>query len=173
MRRVLVLLACLLALPAHAMTDPMAGIALALAPGGTATISPGGIGPGWGASAMFWWGRYDDVYALGRFNAIGVTVRQAWLDGALVTTPALEYRRGNDVVVVGYHGFVSVGPDFRGGSVGIEALAGGRVKYRFAPKWGVGLEAAGGPVWHPEDWSGRVVFRLFVEYATPFRKLEN
>ncbi len=172
MRMVLALLACLVALPAHAMTDPMAGIVATLGGGGTATIAPGGIGPGWDGSALLWWGRYDDVYALGRFNAIGVTVRQAWLDGELRTVPALEYRRGNDVVVVGYHGFLSVGPDLGGGPVGLEAMIGFAAKYRFTPRWGVGLEVGAGPVYKAGDWSGRIAFRAQFEFATPFRKLD-
>lgn len=172
MRMVLALLACFVAAPASAMTDPMAGALFTLAGGGTSAISPGAFGPGWDGSVLLWWGRYDDVYALGRFNAIGVTVRQAWLDGALRTTPALEYRRGNDVVVVGYHGFLSVGPDLGGGPVGVEALIGGGAKYRFEPRWGVGLRAGAGVVYKDGDWSGRIVFRVAVEFATPFRRID-
>jgi len=172
MRKVLALLACLVATPSFAMTDPMAGVLFTLGGGGAAGIAPGAFGPGWDASAMVWWGRYDDVYAIGRFNALGVTARQSWLDGTLRTVPALEYRRGNDVVVVGYHGFVSVGPTFGGESVGVEALIGGGVKYRFAPRWGVGLRAGAGPVYEDGVVSGRIVFGLAFEFATPFRSID-
>lgn len=172
MRPILALLACLVAFPARAMTDPMAGVLFTLAPGGTAGISPGGFYPGWDLSAMAWWGRYDDVYALGRFNAIGVTGRQAWIEGALRTVPALEFRRGNDVVVVGYYGFLSVGPDLGDGPVGVEALLGGGLKYRFTPRWGTGLRVGAGPTYKDGDWGGRVIVRAFLEFAAPFRKLE-
>lgn len=169
MRWLLALLCLLVASPAAALTTSQAGI-LATASGG-GTLDAGAtttFSPGWTAGAAIWWGRYDEVYALGRFTSLGITLRQAWHVGTLETIPALELRRGNDVLVVGYHAFLSVGPVLRGGAVGGEALLGGGVKWRFLPKLGLLLRVGGGAAWVDGRWSGRALVRLGLEAATPF-----
>lgn len=170
MRWLLALLWVLQTVPASAMTTSQTGILITVGAGGTLDIgAPTVIAPAWTTGASFWWGRYDEVYALGRFTSVGIEVRQAWIHGALEAIPALEVRRGNDVLVVGYHGFLSVGPVIRPGAVGVEALLGGGVKWRFRPHHGLMLRAGAGVAWVDDTVSGRVILRLAYEFGSPFK----
>jgi len=171
MRWLLALLCLSIAAPATAMTTSQVGLLGDLGAGGTLDAgSPVRFDPGWTAGGAIWWGRYDDVYALGRFTSVGITLRQAWHRGGLETIPALEIRRGNDVLVVGYHAFLSVGPVLRAGAVGVEALLGGGVKWRFRPKLGLMLRLGAGAARVDGQWSGRAIVRLAFEAATPLRR---
>jgi len=164
----------LLALPcsAAAMTSARQGIYAATG-GGVVfdSAAPVAVGPTWNLSAGWWAGRYDEVYALGRFTGLGITLRQGWERGALRTAPALEVRRGTDVLVIAYHAFLSVGPVFASGAVGVEGLLGAGVKYRFRPHLGVGLRLGAGAAW-VEDLSARITADLVFEFATPLRRAD-
>ncbi len=166
MRTLLALLLLLVASPAAAITTPQHGAMFQIGAGGTFDLgAPSYAGPGWSGGVAWWWGRYDDVYAIGRFTALGITARQAWIAGALETIPALELRRGSDVIVVGYHGFVSAGPVFRAQAIGAEVLVGGGVKWRFKPKLGLGLKLGAGAAWVDGAWSARAIARVTFEAA--------
>ncbi|MBW1879036.1 MAG: hypothetical protein JRI25_01815 [Deltaproteobacteria bacterium] len=164
----------LLAVPcaAEAITSPQQGIYAATGGGVVLdTAAPVAVGPAWDLSIGWWTGRYDGVYALGRFTGLGITVRQDWERGALRTAPALEVRRGTDVLVVAYHTFLSVGPVFTSGAVGVEGLLGVGVKYRFQPHLGVGLRLGAGAAW-VEDVRARVTADLVIEFAAPLKRTD-
>jgi hypothetical protein len=162
----------LLALPctAAAITSPQHGIYVAAGGGAAVDIAaPSAAGPAWDLSVGWWIGRYDEVYALGRFTGLGITVRQDWERDALRTAPAVEVRRGTDVLVVAYHAFLSVGPVLTSGATGVEGLVGAAVKYRFQPHLGVGLRLGAGVAW-VDTVSARITADLVFEFSAPLRR---
>ena len=162
------LLACS-ASTAHAFTEPDSGgwfgVGGGLALGGSSPLS---AGAGWQGTAGLWFGKHDAVYAFGKYTGIGVTVRQSLLGDALQTEPMLELRRGADIVVVTTQLFVSGGPLLREGGVGATMLAGGGVKYRVTPYFGIvaRLEADASVFEGSWGFRGNVVAGL--EYAGPW-----
>lgn len=157
--------------PALALTDPRQGLWVELGAGGLLdTGSPVAFAPSWGLSMGVWFGQYDEDFAIGRYGGIGITLRQAWLRGELVTLPSLELRKGVDVIVVGYHGFLHVGPQITDNGVGLEGLLGVGAKYRFKPHWGVGVRLGAGAAWADERVTARAEARLTLCWAASFKK---
>lgn len=167
MRWLPVLILALAPVAAHAITQPSHGLYVGAAGGVAAELGPARAGPGWQVGAGWWWGRYDEVYALGQFTSVGVTLRQSFLDGGLRSTPQLEVRRGSDVLVVGYHAFLGVGPEIRPDGAGVSALLGGGAKWRFTPHWGIGVRAGAGAAWHEQTIQPRLAARLHLEWTGP------
>ncbi len=167
MRRVLALLVLLLPSTAAALSQPRQGPYVDVSGGLSAELLPTALGPEWGLSAGWWWGEYDDVYALGRYTALGLTLRQAWVAGGLRTLPQVEVRRGTDVLVVGYHAFLSAGPELGERGLGAVALIGGGAKMRFTPHVGLGVRVAAGVSWVDSDLHPRAHPGLYLEWSRP------
>ncbi|MCO4747528.1 MAG: hypothetical protein KC912_22195 [Proteobacteria bacterium] len=158
MRALLVLVLLSLAPVAEAsFTSPREGLWFQAAGGFAADLR--GAGPGWHAGGGYWWGNYDNDYALGRYWGVGVTARQDYVRGELSTVPMLELRRGNDVIVVGLHWFVSAGPVIRPNAIGAEARGGVGGRFRLNPALSafLRLEAMGGYVDAPTAGGGVVI----------------
>lgn len=96
--------------PAEALTMQQSGPYVDAGAGLGLGNGPLDAGVGWGAGVGWWAGRYDDAYAVGRYWGAGAMVRQDWIGGTLRTAPMLEVRRGLDLVVLGWHGFLAGGP---------------------------------------------------------------
>jgi hypothetical protein len=115
--------------------------------------APMAAGPGWMGAAGWWFGRYDEAYAIGRYISIGATVRQDWVhlsqkSATVRTAPMLELRRGNDLIVAGLSGFVAGGPVIvqtaRQRTVNYTARAGIGAEFRRHRFWGLTLRLEGG-----------------------------
>ena len=136
--RTVCLLAMFAASPALAFTEPDSGGWVGAAGGLTVDANADlAAGLGWQATAGLWFGKHDAVYAFGKYTGVGVTLRQAYLQGDLVTEPMIEFRRGADIVVVTTQLFISGGPAFRNGEVGATFLTGAGAKYRITPHFGI------------------------------------
>lgn len=94
-----------------ALTDDRSGPSFDLAVGGSLQVPPvlGGVT---GFASLGWWvGTYDDSYAIGRYWSVNLNGRIDYQpDGATRIAPALELRRGVDLVVVGWYFGVGGGP---------------------------------------------------------------
>lgn len=137
---------------------------------GTVPLS-GGLS--WEAGAGWWFGPYDEDYAIGRFTSVGVGLRQDLRGGALFTALPVEVRRGLDVIVLGGHGFLAAGPTFAGDDVGalVEGGAGVKGRFRFSgPFVGYVLRARLGAEIGGGDVIGRGALTLGVEWAAPARR---
>jgi hypothetical protein len=116
--------------------------------------APMAAGPGWMGGLGWWFGRYDEAYAIGRYTSIGATLRQDWVHlshktGATVrTAPMLEIRRGNDLIVAGVSGFVAGGPVIvqtpQRRTLDYTARAGIGAEFRRHRFWGLTLRLEGG-----------------------------
>jgi len=167
--RCIPLLAILLASPALAFTEPDSGGWIGAAGGLTVDANADlAAGAGWQATAGLWFGKHDAVYAFGKYTGVGVTVRQAYIGGDLLTEPMLEVRRGADIVVVTTQIFASAGPAFRGGDVGVTLLAGGGLKYRMTPQFGITVRAELGAHAIAGTWGFRGNLLAGVELAAPW-----
>lgn len=171
MRKWVLLLSLLVPCAAQAFTSVQHGPYLHAGPGLAIGIgSPVQVWPAWRAGGGWWLGRYDEVYALGRYTAVGLDVRQGWRRGVLSTQPMLEVRRGTDVLVIGYHAFLAAGPEFAGGELGLVALLGAGLKWRFKPHLGLMLRVGGGVAWMDGATSGRGVVELNLEWSQPLKR---
>ncbi|MFT6142921.1 MAG: hypothetical protein ACJAZO_000083 [Myxococcota bacterium] len=167
--RILPFLALFVAVDAAAITEPDSGGWIGAATGlAIDTKADLGVGLGWQATAGLWFGKHDGVYAFGKYTGIGVTVRQAYLSGNLVTEPMLELRRGADIVVVTTQLFVSGGPQIAYGEVGAVLLAGGGIKYRMSPQFGIVVRAELGVSVLAGSWAFRNNIVAGVEFAAPW-----
>jgi len=142
---------CAYSLPAHAsISAQRTGVLFGFDVGSGNGGLPFAGGVGWHAGLGLWVGKYDDDMALGRHWAFTASVRQDWLPGDLTLRSAgmLEIRRGFDLVVVGFSGFVSAGPLLHTVSttevIGGAARVGGNVKWRFHAHWGLNLRVDAG-----------------------------
>lgn len=158
--------------PSHGMYAQIAG-------GGGMLVPPLGGAIGWQAGGGGWIGRYDDDYALGRYWGFGFIGRQdrVYLPGgaSLRTVPLIEVRRGMDLLVLGVQGYVAAGPLFSAQTghslqVGGAIRAGGGIKYRFKPHWGLTATAEAGVDILGGSAQARLALRLGVEFSTPIRK---
>lgn len=145
------------------------GLALAEAP-----LRPA---PGWFAAAGFWWGQYDNAYAIGKFTSIGLAARQTLGPSGLRTAPMLEVRRGYDLIVTQVHGFVAGGPVIaalpRGDTaIGGTVRAGGAARYRFHRFWGVSLRLEGGVDYVQGRAMGTGACFMTLDVSRPFSGLE-
>ena len=150
---------------------PMAGVYVEPRVGLSVVSGPWSAGPSFGGSAGIWWGRYDSVYAIGRFSSLGATVRYELTDPDRLVA-MLEARRGIDLIA-GLFGFVAAGPEL-GESTSWTVRAGVGARYRFTRFSGVSarLEAGGGfggggPV------GSRLGLSLGGSWSRPFRKLSD
>lgn len=167
--RNLVFLALFVAVDAAALTEPDSGGWVGASTGlAVDTNADLGVGLGWQATAGLWFGKHDAVYAFGKYTGIGATVRQAYLGGNLVTEPMLELRRGADIVVVTTQLFVSGGPQLVGGDIGAVMLAGGGIKYRMTPQFGIVVRAELGASVLAGSWAFRNNVVVGVEFAAPW-----
>ena len=165
-----VAVACLLSVDSHALTTPQSGLWVQGL--GGLSVSRVGAAPGWQVGAGWWWGNYDREYALGRYWGLGVAAHQEWSQGGLRTSPQLELRRGNDVIVVGTHWFLSAGPSIAEADLGVEARAGFGGRFRFNPSVSglVRLEARGGL--QDNDWHAGGALVVGVQWARPLRQTD-
>jgi len=104
-----------------------------------------------GAVAAGWWfGQYDDAYALGKFLGLGTHLSVEHSQRGTMLTPQLELRRGWDILLAQINGSLRVGPEFARASSTHEARwrasLGGQVKYRYHRYWGAFLSVHGGVI---------------------------
>lgn len=167
--RTLLLLVLLAAPTASAFTEPDSGGWVGASSGlAIDSHAPFGAGLGWQATAGLWFGKHDAVYAFGKYTGVGVTLRQAYLRGDLITEPMLELRRGADIVVVTTQLFLSGGPQIRAGQVGATFLGGAGIKYRITPQFGLVLRAEVGTSVQQGSWGFRSNAVFGVEFAAPW-----
>lgn len=140
----------LAALPAHAFQSPMSGPSVEIGVGGGYAAQRGAGSAH--ASLGWWFGRYDDDYALGRFTAVLATPRLDLTSERPVLTGLLEIRRAMDLFVLAPHYLVAAGPVYDGEHLGVALRAGGGLKFRRTPELGfvarleAGADLVGGNV---------------------------
>jgi hypothetical protein len=99
-----------LATNAHALTTNRSGYGIELAGGATLALPPVSGGGSASVGAHWWFGPYDDSYAIGRYWAIGTTDRVDFGPAGLSLAPMLELRRGTDLIVLGMWSGLAGGP---------------------------------------------------------------
>ncbi len=144
----LALLLLLSTRPAAALSGPQAGPSLDLAAGLGLSGAPVRAGLGAQLSAGWWFGTYDDAYAIGKYWWIGPTGRVDVQGGRIAIAPMLEVRRGIEVIVAGLNLFAAGGvvqtladPAPPLGGTGRLGLMG---KFRRHRYWGLTLRLEGG-----------------------------
>ncbi len=101
------MLALVLLTHALAVTDDRFGVTVDLSAGlGRELNKWTGVGR---VDSVFWWGPYDPDYILGRYNGLGIDVVSTF-GPSTGGRALLEYRRGVDLIVVGWHVAMSAGP---------------------------------------------------------------
>lgn len=126
----------------------------------------------------WWFGPYDDSYALGRFWALALTQRFDYLPsgGASRYAPMFEIRRGMDLFVIAPHLFLAGGPvvDLAApGRLGGTLRAGGGLKFRRTRRTGIvgrleaGADLLGGAV------SPVVAVTFGVGWSTPYGGIDD
>jgi hypothetical protein len=132
------LLLALAVAPSLALQRPQSGPTIELGVGPAMGARPAGFAAAGQLSLGWWFGPYDDDYALGRFWAVAATGRidVVTRDGSVRLAPMLEIRRGMDLFVLAPHGFIAAGPLLADGGVGVTARAGGGLKFRRTRKLG-------------------------------------
>ena len=161
---------------AHAITEDHAGAYGSIGGGLAITEAPARPAPGWFAAGGFWWGQYDNAYAIGKFTGLGVAAHQTLGPSGLRTAPMLEVRRGFDLIVTQVHGFVSGGPllttSAEGTTVGATARAGLGARYRFHRFWGVSLRLEGGADFSSGPVAGVGSALVTFDVSRPFSSVE-
>lgn len=153
-----------------AISVPRQGFYVDAGAGGMLGDVPLAAGLGWQGGIGAWWGRYDDEYALGRFTSVGVGARGGVWEGAPLAIVA-EARKGTDIFVIGWHGFLAGGATFGDEGLGAVAEAGVGVKGRFrfsGPLVGYQLRVHGGATLGAEGVGALALLTLGVEIAAPF-----
>ncbi len=149
------LLALLVSSQASAdLQRPRSGPTLELGTGPALAGRPAGFALAGQGSAGWWFGTYDDDYALGRVWAVVATARVDYLTsrGQVRITPMLEVRRGMDLLVLAPHFFVAGGAVVDDGSIGASARVGGGLKFRrtrrtgFIARLGAGADLVAGKI---------------------------
>ena len=173
-----------LATAAHAQfAEKMTGPYVDVAGGLALADAPIAAGPGWMGGLGWWFGRYDEAYAIGRYVSIGATLRQDWVHLAkprgptVRTAPLLELRKGNDLIVGGVSAFVAGGPVFVASPTGpgdkdagfdldYTARAGVGAEFRRHRFWGLTLRLEGGAD-IGDQVSGQFSVLLGVQFSRP------
>jgi len=173
----LVLAAWLACSDAHALQRVQSGPTLELGVGPALGGAPAGFELAGQASVGWWFGPYDDDYALGRFWAAAITTRAGYTTsgGALTLTPLLELRRGMDLFVVAPHFLIAGGPVIglggpaSGTPIGIAGRVGGGLKLRRTPRTGFIARLAGGLDYTPGvgTLAASVTLTLGVGWSSP------
>ena len=140
-------LVLLLAPGAQAFTVPMQGVYAETMVSGQLVATPS---VGGSAGAGFWFGQYDDAYALGKFVGLGTHLSVEHSQRGTLLTPQLELRRGWDILLAQINGSLRVGSEFVAASPTQSprwrASLGGQVKYRYHRYWGAFLNMHGGVI---------------------------
>jgi hypothetical protein len=93
---------------ASALTDDRYGLTVDLGGGiGWEAARTAGLAR---AATSYWWGRYDEEYALGRYFALGADLTAGFASGAPSGRGLIQVRRGVDLLVVGWHLGLGAGP---------------------------------------------------------------
>ena len=142
------LLALLLGTRALALTDDRSGVSVDLAVGGSVAAPPvSGAGSAY-ASVGWWDGVYDHSYAIGRYWSANLGARvDLATEGAPAVAPAVEVRRGIDLVVAGWYFGFAAGPALTPGrpnALGAGARATFGAEFRRTRFWGLTLRAEAG-----------------------------
>lgn len=172
-------LAVLAGTPAYALTTNQSGPLLDVAAGlgvGAAPIAPG---PSWLLGFGWWFGPYDDSYALGRYVALGVVARQELIGGTLRTAPLLELSRGIDVIVAGGNFGIGGGPVLTvdlAGDAGTAIGAAGRLhvggEFRRSRFWGFTARLEGGADYVEGTISGAGSLLIGFQFSRPSHTIE-
>lgn len=129
-----------------------------------------------GHGSLGWWfGRYDDAYALGRFNAFAVTQRIDWVPAGngIRSTSLLEFRRGMDLFVVAPHFLIGAGAVVAGGEVGGAVRIGGGLKLRRSRRLGIVARLAGGIDWIGGTFAPALSLTFGAGWSSPVQKLKE
>jgi len=179
--RVLTLFIALTAVAHAQFAEKMAGPYVDVAGGLALSDAPIAAGPGWMGGLGWWFGRYDESYAIGRYTSIGANLRQEWVQlahdqGATVrTAPLLELRKGNDLIVAGVSAFIAGGPVLvrtpRGSAVDYTARAGVGAEFRRHRFWGLTIRLEGG-VDFGDQVSGVFSTLVGVQFSRPARAVK-
>jgi hypothetical protein len=166
--RTLYLLAALwLPSTSFAFTEPSAGIELDLGTGLVQHAEHAGFG--WMASAMFWAGKHDDTYSLGKYIAFGPTVQQ----NVLTKTPGLtvsgEFRHGSDLLIISIYSFASAGAQLEQSNTSLALRAGAGARFRSHAYWSTGLRLELGADILGEKTPFRAGLQLTGSFARPFK----
>lgn len=156
---------------AFGFTSAQAGPYVEIAGGLGITHPDLAAGAGWEAGAGVWIGKYDDVYAIGKYTSFGITLRQDYSDG-LHTATMLEVRRGFDIIVA-FHFFVAGGAEVIGNQLHWTARLGGGIKYRFTRFWGAHLRLELGATVGQGVVGARAGLVLGVVFSRPFSKVSQ
>lgn len=126
-------------------------------------------------SLGWWFGPYDDSYALGRFNAIVLTQRLDWTPSgnAFRYAPQLELRRGMDLLAAAPHYAIAGGPLIAANTVGFTAQLGGGVKIRRSRRVGIVLRLMGGVDWIAGRFAPALNLTLGAGYSTPVQAIRD
>ncbi|HHO53482.1 MAG TPA: hypothetical protein ENK18_22075 [Deltaproteobacteria bacterium] len=170
----LALLLLLCTTPASALSSRQAGPALDLAAGLGLSGAPVRAALGGQLSAGWWFGTYDDAYALGRYWWIGPTGRVDLHGERIAIASMLEIRRGLDVIVAGLNLFVAGGVVSTlaepAPPLGYTGRAGLMARYRFHRYWGLTLRLEGGADLIDARISPAIGILLGVAFARPSKQ---
>jgi hypothetical protein len=171
LRSLLIAAALFCATPAHALTNPMAGMYVDLAGSGELSGSPI-VGDAGGQLSLGWWrGRYDDSYAIGRFWSLGAAYRAGFAHGMRHTALA-EVRRGVDLLVVTPYVALIGGAVLAPGGVAPIAQLGLGGKFRTSRFYSLSLRLDGGVIVAGGRVGPQLGARLGVAFSRPFRHVE-
>jgi hypothetical protein len=134
----------LCAAPARALTLPTSGPGVDIGAGLAVASGPLAARLGLAGSAGWWFGHYDDQYALGRYWWVGPTVRVDLLPQVESVATLVELRRGTDLVVAGVAPLVAAGPIWVDGQLGGAARVGVIAEFRRTRYHGVTLRLEAG-----------------------------
>jgi len=164
-------MALLLTGTAQALVSDRSGPVFDLAAGAGFDAPPvaGGVS---GLVGFGWWvGPYDDSYAIGRFWSVGGVARVASRPGGLRATPLLEVRRGVDLIVASWHGFLSAGPMIQASDgqsvVGASVRTGFGAEFRTSRFWGLTLRVEAGPDYVGDVFSFGSAMLLGFQFSRP------
>lgn len=161
---------------AQALSSRQAGPSLDLAAGLGLSGAPVRAGLGGQLSAGWWFGTYDDAYALGKYWWIGPTGRIDVQGERIAIAPMLELRRGLEIIVAGVNLFVAGGvvstiaePAPPLGYTGRAGLMG---KFRRHRYWGLTLRLEGGIDLVDGQVSPTIGTLIGIAFARPSRQRE-
>lgn len=126
-------------------------------------------------SLGWWFGPYDDSYALGRFNAVVLTQRLDWIPAGNTFryAPQLELRRGMDLLAVAPHYAIAGGPLLAGGTVGFTAQVGGGLKIRRSRRVGITARLMGGVDWLQGRFAPSITLTIGGGFSTPVQAVRK
>ncbi len=147
----------------------MAGYQLDLAGAVGLDTTPLDVPLGGAFGASWWFGKYDETYALGRWNSLGVVGRLETVGDDLRITPMLEFRKGYDLLVLKPWFSIAAGTELGAARLAPELRIGTGVKLRRSRFMGVSGRLDGGVALLDGEPVGRFGILLGFDWAAPFK----